>query len=74
METASRADLDRLWDYASQDDKEAIKEMVLQGTAIPLKGGSKVFLMGCEGVLCTVSKIRLEGTIEELYVPTEAIR
>lgn len=47
--------------------------MLLQGRAVVLKGGDKVFVVGCEGVLCSVTKIRLEGTTQELYVPTKAV-
>ncbi|MDK2410782.1 hypothetical protein QHH11_16240 [Aphanizomenon sp. PH219] len=69
----SREDMDRLFDYAKQNDNQAIKSMLLQGRAMVLKGGDKVFVVGCEGVLCAVTKIRLEGTTQELYVPTEAV-
>lgn len=66
----SEDDLEKLREYAYDNDQEALKKLILKGKIIEIKSGSEVYLIQTN---LTTSEIRIKGHDVHIWIPSKAI-
>lgn len=72
--SASKADLETALRYRQQGDSQAVEALKTDGKVRATQGEGKAYVEGCEGLTCSIVRIRGEGMTFTVYVGRNAVK
>ena len=70
---STKEDLDQAIGYAAQQDEVALNKLIASNRVFQMKEGLKVYIENCEGLMCSIVKIRVVGQEATAYTVSESI-